>query len=38
MAPLVVEHTGGWHPYSLKYLKGIADHIAKNQLRKLAMF
>ena len=26
--PLVLESTGGWHPYSFDYLKTLADHIA----------
>ena len=26
--PLVVESTGGWHPFSFKYLKDIADRMA----------
>ena len=26
--PLVVESTGGWHPYSMGYLKQIAEQIA----------
>ena len=26
--PLVIESTGGWHPYSFDYLKTLADHIA----------
>jgi hypothetical protein len=26
--PLVVESSGGWHPYSFDYLKSIADHIS----------
>ncbi len=28
MKPLVVEATGGWHPYSFNYLKTISEHIA----------
>jgi Reverse transcriptase (RNA-dependent DNA polymerase) len=26
--PLIIESTGGWHPFSFDYLKTLADHIA----------
>ena len=26
--PLILESTGGWHPFSFNFLKTLADHIA----------
>ena len=28
MRPLIVEHTGGWHPFSYQYLKEISERMA----------
>jgi hypothetical protein len=34
--PLVIESTGGWHKYSLEYLKTIAGHIASRSSKPTA--
>ena len=31
--PLVVESTGGWHPFSLDYLTTVSEHIASRSAR-----
>ena len=34
--PLVLESTGGWHPYSFEYLKILAEHIASRSSKTVS--